>query len=156
LDAPFDRDWPWVQSGFFTLHTLVMMMKMHSYTSLNGSLSIKLQRRKYLKEYLPKWIAEHHNGEGSPHMPTSPSLSDMTDDASIVSEASSQSEKDYRGYSETDAVELRAMEDELELIEEDLVHGKTVFPNNITLMNYLDYLLVPSLVYWMEYPRTDR
>ncbi|KAH8555602.1 MBOAT, membrane-bound O-acyltransferase family-domain-containing protein [Umbelopsis sp. PMI_123] len=152
----FWRDWPWVQSGFFTLHTLVMMMKMHSYTSLNGSLSIKLQRRKYLKEYLPKWIAEHHNGEGSPHLPTSPSLSDMTDDASIVSEASSQSEKDYRGYSETDAVELRALEDELELIEEDLVHGKTVFPNNITLMNYLDYLLVPSLVYWMEYPRTDR
>ncbi|CAO3662247.1 unnamed protein product [Umbelopsis vinacea] len=69
---------------------------------------------------------------------------------------SNHSEKEYRGYSEEDAAQLRAMESEVEFIEEDLVHGKTVFPNNITLMNYLDYLLVPSLVYWMEYPRTDR
>jgi sterol O-acyltransferase len=134
-----------------------MMMKMHSYTSLNGDLTLKLQRLKYLKKHIPKWIAEHHNGDGSPQIPTSPSLSDIADDtSSIASEISNHSEKEYRGYSEEDAAQLRAMESEVEFIEEDLVHGKTVFPNNITLMNYLDYLLVPSLVYWMEYPRTDR
>jgi sterol O-acyltransferase len=32
----FDRKWPWVQSGFLTLHSLVMIMKMHSYISVNG------------------------------------------------------------------------------------------------------------------------
>lgn len=134
-----------------------MMMKMHSYTSLNGNLSLKLRRRKYLKDYIPKWIAEHHSGEGSPKIPVSPSLSDVADDASsIASEITVQSEKEYRGYSEADATELKAMEEELEIIEEDLVHGKTLYPKNITLVNYLDYLLVPSLVYWMEYPRTDR
>lgn len=83
-------------------------------------------------------------------------MSDIADDVSIASEISNHSDKDYRGYSDEDANELKAMESEMELIEEDLVHGKTVFPNNMTLMNYLDYLLVPSLVYWMEYPRTDR
>ncbi|KAJ2963808.1 hypothetical protein NQZ79_g1274 [Umbelopsis isabellina] len=152
----FWRDWPWVQSGFFTLHTIVMMMKMHSYTALNGELSLKRRRLKYLKQYLPKWIAEHHNGEGSPKLSISPSLSDVPDDMSIASEISNKSESDYQGYSAEDAAELKAMESEIELIEEDLVHGKTVFPNNVTMKNYLDYLLVPSLVYWMEYPRTDR
>lgn len=131
-------------------------MKMHSYTSLNGELTLKLKRLKYLKKHIPKWIAEHHNGDESPQPPTSPSLSDIADDVSIASEISNHSDKDYRGYSDEDANELKAMESEMELIEEDLVHGKTVFPNNMTLMNYLDYLLVPSLVYWMEYPRTDR
>ncbi|KAF5387329.1 hypothetical protein D9757_005730 [Collybiopsis confluens] len=35
----FKRNWPWVQSGFFTLHTLVMIMKMHSYMTVNGYLT---------------------------------------------------------------------------------------------------------------------
>jgi hypothetical protein len=29
-----------VQSGFFTMHTIVMMMKMDSYTALNGDPSV--------------------------------------------------------------------------------------------------------------------
>ncbi|KIO16291.1 hypothetical protein M407DRAFT_34053 [Tulasnella calospora MUT 4182] len=35
----FDRRWEWVQSGFFTLHALVMLMKVHSYVSINGRFS---------------------------------------------------------------------------------------------------------------------
>ncbi|KAI9458108.1 MBOAT, membrane-bound O-acyltransferase family-domain-containing protein [Russula earlei] len=34
----FNRQWPWVQSGFLTLHTLTMLMKMHSYMATNGYL----------------------------------------------------------------------------------------------------------------------
>ncbi|KAH9479357.1 putative sterol O-acyltransferase 1 [Psilocybe cubensis] len=34
----FNRDWPWVQSGYLTLHSLVMIMKMHSYITVNGQL----------------------------------------------------------------------------------------------------------------------
>ena len=30
------RDWPWVQSGFFVLHTLAMIMKIHSYATTNS------------------------------------------------------------------------------------------------------------------------
>lgn len=29
------RDWPWVQSGFFVLHSLVQLMKIHSYMDVN-------------------------------------------------------------------------------------------------------------------------
>ncbi|QRW02976.1 sterol O-acyltransferase [Ceratobasidium sp. AG-Ba] len=35
----FNREWPWVQSGFFTLHTLVMLMKTYSYVATNGYLA---------------------------------------------------------------------------------------------------------------------
>ncbi|KAJ2918613.1 hypothetical protein MD484_g1719, partial [Candolleomyces efflorescens] len=34
----FNRQWPWVQSGFLTLHSLVMIMKMHSYMTVNGQM----------------------------------------------------------------------------------------------------------------------
>jgi hypothetical protein len=29
------------------------------------------------------------------------------------------------------------------------------YPDNVTLVNFLDFLLVPTLVYEAEYPRTD-
>lgn len=30
------REWPWVQSGFFVLHAIAMMMKLYSYLDVNG------------------------------------------------------------------------------------------------------------------------
>jgi sterol O-acyltransferase len=97
------------------MHTIVMMMKMHSYTALNGDLSVKLRRLKKLKSKLPTLIA--------------------------------------KGDKEA---EIQHMEAEMAFLEEEMVHGKTRFPDNVTVANYLDYLLVPTLVYWMEYPRTEK
>lgn len=34
--------------------------------------------------------------------------------------------------------------------------AKISYPNNVTLGNFLDYLLVPTLVYELEYPRTEK
>lgn len=34
--------------------------------------------------------------------------------------------------------------------------GVTAVTNNITFFNFFDYLVVPTLVYELEYPRTDR
>lgn len=110
------RNWPWVQSGFFTMHTIVMMMKMHSYTALNGDLSVKLKRLQHLKAELPKLIKDN----------------------------------------KLDDNEIEHTEAEIKFLEDEMVHGSTRFPNNITVFNFLDYLLVPTLVYWMEYPRTDK
>ncbi|WFD05575.1 sterol O-acyltransferase [Malassezia vespertilionis] len=33
------REWPWVQSGFFLMHSMVNLMKMHSYLTVNGVMS---------------------------------------------------------------------------------------------------------------------
>ncbi|KAI8377202.1 MBOAT, membrane-bound O-acyltransferase family-domain-containing protein [Choanephora cucurbitarum] len=109
----FWRDWPWVQSGFFAMHTIVMTMKMHSYTTLNGNLSVKQRHLQQLKKHLPNLIS-------------------------------------------SGAEEAEHIEAEIKFLEEEMVHGSTRYPNNVTVTNYLDYLIVPSLVYWMEYPRTDK
>lgn len=98
------------------MHTIVMMMKMHSYTALNGDLSVKLKRAKQLKNELPKLIAENK-------------------------------------ISKEDIDHIEA---EISFLQEEMVHGNTRYPENVTITNYLDYLLVPSLVYWMEYPRTEK
>lgn len=100
------------------MHTIVMMMKMHSYTALNGDLSLKMKRFRQLKEQLPKVISSNK-----------------------------QNEKDE---------EIQHMEEEMVFLQEEMVHGNTRYPENVTVMNFLDYLLVPSLVYWMEYPRTEK
>lgn len=99
------------------MHTIVMMMKMHSYTVLNGDLSLKMKRLRQLKEQLPKLIsAKNPENDG----------------------------------------EIQHMEEEMVFLQEEMVHGNTRYPDNVTVVNFLDYLLVPSLVYWMEYPRTEK
>ncbi|KAI0033940.1 MBOAT, membrane-bound O-acyltransferase family-domain-containing protein [Vararia minispora EC-137] len=68
----FNRQWPWVQSGYLTLHTLasffpichtrstsltddqVMIMKMHSYIATNGTLSIVAKQRDVLEKKLKR------------------------------------------------------------------------------------------------------
>lgn len=46
--------------------------------------------------------------------------------------------------------------DEMIDIEKELHLGGSRFPSNQTLWNFFDYLLVPTLVYELEYPRTSR
>ncbi|KAF4611138.1 hypothetical protein D9613_006981 [Agrocybe pediades] len=50
----FDRNWPWVQSGFLTLHSLVMVMKMHSYITVNGQLQNVAEQSNQLFKMLKK------------------------------------------------------------------------------------------------------
>ena len=48
---------------------------------------------------------------------------------------------------------------EIEHAERDItgkILGKTKYPENLTFANFLDYMLCPTLVYELEYPRTDR
>ncbi|CAG8786691.1 2486_t:CDS:2, partial [Acaulospora morrowiae] len=52
----FVKNWPWVQSGFFVLHTISMLMKLHSYSFYCGELSEWALRLKYLKEMHSKLI----------------------------------------------------------------------------------------------------
>lgn len=116
------------QSTFFTLHTFVMLMKMHSYTELNSDLANKYKRLLYLKQKVPKWIKDRE----------------------------AASTKKDRGYSLDEQSELNSMETEVKFLDEELTQGATRYPNNLTFANYIDYLAVPTLVYWMEYPRTEK
>lgn len=114
------------QSIFFTLHTFVMFMKMHSYVSLNGELAMQHKRHLVLKEKIPIWTRDHCVGG------------------------------DTKKYTLDEQSELNQLETELQYLNEELTHGKVRYPNNLTFANYMDFLMVPTLVYWMEYPRTEK
>jgi sterol O-acyltransferase len=48
---------------------------------------------------------------------------------------------------------------EIESADRDLtgaVLNKMKYPNNLTYSNFVDYMLCPTLVYELEYPRTDK
>ena len=48
---------------------------------------------------------------------------------------------------------------EIEQLDHDLtgkILGKMKYPDNLTFANFWDYMLCPTLVYELEYPRTDR
>lgn len=51
-------EWPWVQSGFFVLHSLVMIMKVHSYLSVNGVMSDTFIKMTRLEKELDKKLTE--------------------------------------------------------------------------------------------------
>jgi sterol O-acyltransferase len=49
-----------------------------------------------------------------------------------------------------------SIDHEVEELNSFLRNGKTTYPNNVTFFNFIDYLSLPTLVYELEYPRTDK
>lgn len=120
------RQWFWVQSGFFLLHSLVMTMKTHSYVSYNGFLATRNLELKQLEKEKSALLKK---------------TDDTTDDKNVAAKK-----------------KLSELEEAITDARADLVsaQGNVTYPSNVTLWNYMDYLLIPTLVYEMEYPRTDK
>ncbi|GBB98452.1 hypothetical protein RclHR1_03230010 [Rhizophagus clarus] len=95
----FFKGWPWVQSGFFVLHTISMLMKLHSYSFYNDE-----REEGEKQQILDQLKNKIEQVEGYLHSPT----------------------------------------------------GNIRYPENVTLTNYIDFLLVPTLVYELGYPRTEK
>jgi sterol O-acyltransferase len=74
-------------------------------------------------------------------------ISELTDDDPKLSRVNSVAEEKER------------LVHEIELADRDLTGnflGQMQYPNNLTFANFLDYMLCPTLVYELEYPRTDK
>lgn len=137
VNWPFIFNWTWTAQVFFTLHTLVLLMKMHSYSFYNGHLS----------------TTEHR-------------LSALDNPESASTAAAVRYPSPSTQLNEVDkAVEDKKNEDEKETLtqlREDLALelisplGQVTYPNNLMMMNYADYILCPTLCYELEYPRTLR
>lgn len=140
LSLPFLREWTWTAQVFLTLHILTMFMKLHSYAFYNGHLSNTLQR---LKELDPPI---------GPQTPTTAAVRYPTAH-SLMQEAG----QDELGEHDQDD-ELKNISPILQL-REDLAKeltsplGNVTYPQNLTLFNFADYLLCPTLCYELEYPR---
>ncbi|TFK39815.1 MBOAT, membrane-bound O-acyltransferase family-domain-containing protein [Crucibulum laeve] len=225
----FNRKWPWVQSGFLTLHSLVMIMKMHSYMTVNGHMQDVIYQSQSLLKQLKaatravggwdKAIADarEHQAEldalngsltdgsangsspasGTPPVPVGSSSSYLDAKtavdlrkrlAAVAAQSNTQVIQDViqidHKLSSKDGSESTTVvyvEDEKEPQEHPLVHhpdpsisamavdyselqselksngpNYVTWPNNITWTNFAVYQLIPTLVYELEYPRTDR
>lgn len=51
---------------------------------------------------------------------------------------------------------LSAAKEEIELHNMELKNDTIAYPNNVSFWNWVDFLLVPTLVYELSYPRIEK
>jgi len=137
VGLPFILEWAWTAQVFFTMHTLVLFMKMHSYAFYLGHLS-ETRRR----------LQDLDRPEGKSRRP-------------VLRYPSGGSIKhDIRAGSSSPTTS-RTSSNELTTLREDLAFeltsplGHVTYPQNLTYANFTDFLFCPTLCYELEYPRTQ-
>ncbi|THY09463.1 acyl-CoA/sterol acyltransferase [Aureobasidium pullulans] len=179
----FHREWPWSHTIFMVLHTMVFLMKQHSYCFYNGHLSVVYRRRNMLREKLrdlretkpigsaptsPQAISpavtsalEHVDSGDKKRRPgalrTATNLENETSDVASVATAMQSGEP---LTSQQMQAFQRIIEEEIATLDKEL-KGKAqsdekAYPNNLTFANFADWTILPTLVYELEYPRQER
>ncbi|EOR04762.1 Cytoplasmic dynein 1 intermediate chain 1 [Wallemia ichthyophaga EXF-994] len=182
----FQRNWPWVQSGFLTLHSLTMIMKIHSYMATNGHFANLHSKIKSLEAQLAKLsnssleaTVEQREAEVSNRAESDlrqrKAFSKAITRVEQEEQASNSGVSTPLGSNEIETAHVndvhhhplttssnpdvaKVASEINELTSHITSHGPTKisYPDNVTLANFLDYLLIPTLVYELEYPRTER
>lgn len=175
------RDWPWSHTVFLVLHTLIMLMKQHSYAFYNGYLSTAYKKREDLLRKLEQLeqiepaessISNQAKASGaSPdYLNRQPSMNEMKQRRRSLHSGSETFSKDLEGI-ET-ALELNKPLDreqlyvfkkiirwEIDGLSEELQGKATTperaYPHNLTFQNHYEYIPLPTVVYELEYPRSD-
>ncbi|KAJ5084507.1 Sterol O-acyltransferase [Penicillium alfredii] len=133
INWPFMRLWTWTAQVFFTLHTLTILMKLHSYAFYNGHLSETERRLAGLDK-------------PGPVSPESPVAVRYPEPHRRRPSMKLQHEPD----TPTEPL-LRLREDLATELTSPL--GNISYPQNLNVRNYIDYLFCPTLCYELEYPR---
>lgn len=180
IGLPLLRDWPWTHTVFFVLHGIIMLMKQHSYSFYNGHLSTAHKKRLQLLERLHQ--LDHVSPVQSPSQTEPPPSALSTTHLSNVPSAHGIKERrfsivDYEKSTEdmdriTAAIESggpldqeqvhmfeRMIKWEIDALADELKGKATrsdyVYPNNLTWQNHYEYIVLPTVVYELEYPRSD-
>ncbi|KAK9387041.1 MBOAT, membrane-bound O-acyltransferase family-domain-containing protein [Lipomyces mesembrius] len=122
---PMYNDYPWIGRVFLCLHSLVLLMKQHSYAFFCGYLSV-VKRDLALYESILAGL-RNEEGRGTP--------------------SQFQTEQEERLLDEIAMCQTE--------LKSSLPLSKVVYPNNVTFFNFFDYMMLPTLVYELEYPRTE-
>lgn len=133
---PFARRWSWTAQVFLTLHTLALFMKLHSYAFYNGHLSNTLNRLQALDNISPTTPMDEAVRYPATHFPLTAELS----------------EDHAHSHEKKLPPVLQLRNDLAEELTSPL--GNVTYPQNLTVANFIDYLLCPTLCYELEYPRT--
>ncbi|KAF2157818.1 hypothetical protein K461DRAFT_326047 [Myriangium duriaei CBS 260.36] len=179
------RDWPWTHTIFMILHTMVFLMKQHSYAFYNGHLSGIHRRREMLQRKLhqlgDKGIftngvnGNHQEAKSSavgtlnggvvtsrhdrPPMGvrTSTNMNEEVSDVAKVSKAIESGKALDVGQIEAFKRVILA---EIESLDIEL-RGKSssednAYPKNLNWRNFVEWTCLPTLVYELEYPRLEK
>ncbi|KAF7946737.1 hypothetical protein EAE96_009722 [Botrytis aclada] len=173
------REWPWTHTVFFVLHGIVMLMKQHSYAFYNGHLSKQYKARSKLQRKLKQLDDISPIQTPSATTPAASSLSTSYLDARPTSDDIYQRVSDRRRSivdSATDQVAAaidsgepldvdqvqtfaRILKWEIDFLSKELegkcTTTKNQYPNNLSLVNHYEYIVLPTLVYELEYPRSE-
>ncbi|KAI0502842.1 MBOAT family protein [Xylaria bambusicola] len=175
------RDWPWTHTVFFVLHGLVMLMKQHSYAFYNGYLSSIHKKREGLLAELKKLDSmQTVAGESttSPqtselstsHLDRRPSAAMYRERRNSIAQSQSNEPDDIESISraiksgqplDLDQAMMfeRLIKWEIDALADEL-KGKATqpshyYPNNLSLTNHYEYIFLPTVVYELQYPRSD-
>ncbi|OAA72412.1 Membrane bound O-acyl transferase, MBOAT [Cordyceps fumosorosea ARSEF 2679] len=170
--VPFWLEWTWTAQVFLLLHTMVLLMKMHSYAFYNGHLSETEKRlrrldgptRRGTSERSPPYIypvaaAERRSSKAGLAVDLSGGRDDVHQHHEHTDGQSPLSKPEPNGKTTTTTTHECDSDDEVELLREALAReltspmGHVTYPHNLTWANYVDYLLCPTLCYEIEYPR---
>ncbi|KAJ0167953.1 Sterol O-acyltransferase 2, partial [Colletotrichum tanaceti] len=176
------RDWPWTHTVFFVLHGIVMLMKQHSYAFYNGYLSSAYKKRNSLLLKLkklehiapiefPSATSPSASAISLSHLANPPSATDMEERRqTVVTHVRGSEETDLDRISHAiesgdplDADQIRVFERiiqwEIDGLTDEL-RGKATtvaqaYPHNLSLTNHYEYIALPTVVYELEYPRSE-
>ena len=143
INWPFMLSWTWTAQVCLTLHTLVILMKLHSYAFYNGHLSATEDRLESLND--PATASSTASTAAAIRYPSSSEKIDKLNRQDSFSRSPPAS-------SDRDA-QLSSLREDLAL-ELTSPFGQVTFPQNQTLANYIDFLFCPTLCYELEFPRT--
>ncbi|KFY39968.1 hypothetical protein V495_05670 [Pseudogymnoascus sp. VKM F-4514 (FW-929)] len=135
IAVPFHFEWTWTAQVFLVLHTLTLLMKMHSYAFYNGHLSETERRLKELDQ-----------------------PSTASKEPAYQYPASGASPAEDKGFFPDNSDEKSNLASLREDLARELVSplGNQAYPKNLTWRNLIDFLFCPTLCYELEYPRTSR
>ncbi|ODV58686.1 sterol acyltransferase, partial [Ascoidea rubescens DSM 1968] len=122
------NNYPWIGRIFLFLHSLVLIMKIHSYAFYNGYLwKIKNELKNSLN------LLNHYQNK--------------------LNKLNNSNENENENENETPKHLIHFCEFELNTHSSK----DSTFPNNINVKNFVQYTLFPTLVYQIiEYPRTQK
>ncbi|OLN86346.1 Sterol O-acyltransferase 2 [Colletotrichum chlorophyti] len=175
------RDWPWTHTVFFVLHGIVMLMKQHSYAFYNGYLSSAYKKRKHLLSKLkqleqvaptdcPSATSPSASTLSVSHLDVPPSAAGIKERRNSITQARGSDETDLDRISHAiesreplDVDQIRVFERiiqwEIDGLTDELKGQATsvvrAYPNNLTFKNHYEYIVLPTVVYELEYPRSD-
>ncbi|KAH7003706.1 MBOAT, membrane-bound O-acyltransferase family-domain-containing protein [Fusarium venenatum] len=172
------RDWPWTHTVFFVLHGIVMLMKQHSYAFYNGHLSTVYKQRAAITKKLkqldlvdpamtPSQTEPPASAISTHHLSVVPSAEERRKSISAQPEQEeSDIEKISRAIASHEPLDdqkialfERIMKWEIDAMSDELkgtaLTANKAYPNNLSFIDHYKWIPLPTLVYEIEYPRSD-